>query len=71
MRPLLSQAPEPIIAQLNRQIDAGLNDRRFEARLDKLTATPFVLTVAEFGAYITAETAKWAKVIKLASIKAE
>jgi hypothetical protein len=30
----------------------------------KLTVTPLVLTAAEFGAYITTETAKWAKVIK-------
>ena len=35
------------------------------------TVTPLVLTPAEFGAYMTAETAKWAKVIKLANIKAE
>jgi tripartite-type tricarboxylate transporter receptor subunit TctC len=35
------------------------------------TVTPLVLTPAEFGAYMTAETAKWAKVIKLANIKAQ
>ena len=71
MRQPLSPAPELIIARLNREIDTGLNDPRFEARLAKLRVTPLVLTAAEFGAYITAETAKWAKVIKLASIKAE
>jgi tripartite-type tricarboxylate transporter receptor subunit TctC len=71
MRQPFSPAPEPIIARLNREIDAGLNDPRFKAHLAELTVTPLVLTHAEFGAYITAETAKWAKVIKLASIKAE
>jgi len=30
-----------------------------------------VFTPAEFGAYMTAETEKWTKVIKLAGIKAE
>jgi hypothetical protein len=62
----LSPAPEPIIARLNREIDAGLNDPRFKARLAELTVTP--LHPSEFG---VAEPAKWAKVIELASIKAE
>ncbi len=63
--------PEPIIARLNHEINAGLNDPGIKARLAELTVTPLVLTPAEFGAYMTAETAKWAKVIKLANIKAE
>jgi tripartite-type tricarboxylate transporter receptor subunit TctC len=50
---------------------AGLNDPAIKARLAELTVTPLVLTPAEFGAYMTAETAKWAKVIKLANIKGE
>jgi tripartite-type tricarboxylate transporter receptor subunit TctC len=63
--------PEPIIARLNHEINAGLNDPDIKARLAELTLTPLVLTSAEFGAYMTAETAKWAKVIKVANIKAE
>ena len=63
--------PEPIIARLNREINAGLNDPGIKARLAELIVAPLVLTPAEFGAYMTAETAKWAKVIKLANIKAE
>jgi len=53
------------------RLTLGLNDPRFKGRLAELRVTPLVLTHAEFGAYITAETAKWAKVIKLASIKTE
>jgi tripartite-type tricarboxylate transporter receptor subunit TctC len=64
-------APELIIARLNREINAGLNDPGIKARLAELMVTPLVLTPTEFGAYMTAETAKWAKVIKLANIKAE
>jgi tripartite-type tricarboxylate transporter receptor subunit TctC len=30
---------------------------------------PKVLTSAEFGAYVAAESEKWAKVVKLAGIK--
>ena len=63
--------PEPIIARLNREINAGLKDPVINARLADLTVAPLVITPAEFGAYMTAETAKWARVIKLANIKAE
>ena len=63
--------PEPIIARLNSEINAGLNDPGIKARLAELTVTPLVQTPAEFGAYMAAETAKWAKVIKLANIRAE
>jgi len=63
--------PEPIIARLNHEINAGLNDPSIRARLAELTVTPLVLTPAEFGAYMATETAKWAKVVKLANIKVE
>ena len=63
--------PEPIIARLNHEINAGLKDPAINARLAELMVTPLVVTPAEFGAYMAAETAKWAKVIKLAIIKAD
>ena len=63
--------PEAIIARLNHEINAGLNDPGIKARLAELMVTPLVLSPAEFGAYLVAETAKWAKVIKVANIKAE
>lgn len=63
--------PEAIIARLNREINAGLNDPGIKAKLADLTVTPLVLSPAEFGAYMTAETEKWGKVIKLANIKVE
>jgi len=62
---------EAIIKLLNREINAGLVDPTIKARLTDLTVTPMVFTPAEFGAYMTAETEKWTKVIKLAGIKAE
>jgi tripartite-type tricarboxylate transporter receptor subunit TctC len=66
-----SGTAQPIIARLNHEINAGLNDPNIKARLAELAVTPLVLTPTELGAYMTAETAKWAKVIKLANIKAE
>jgi tripartite-type tricarboxylate transporter receptor subunit TctC len=63
--------PEPIIARLNREINAGLADPAIRARLDELNVTPLVFTPAEFGTYMVAETEKWAKVIRVANIKAQ
>jgi tripartite-type tricarboxylate transporter receptor subunit TctC len=63
--------PEAIIKLLNREINAGLVDPTIKAQLTELTVTPIVVTPAEFGAYMTAETEKWTRVIKLAGIKME
>jgi hypothetical protein len=32
---------------------------------------PMIFTTTEFGAYVAAESEKWAKVVKCAGIKAE
>jgi tripartite-type tricarboxylate transporter receptor subunit TctC len=63
--------PEEVIKALNREVNAGLMDPAIKARLTELTVTPLVLTPAAFGAYMSAETEKWTKVIKVAGIKAE
>jgi tripartite-type tricarboxylate transporter receptor subunit TctC len=63
--------PEAIIKLLNREINAGLLDPTIKVQLTELTVTPMAVTPAEFGAYMTAETEKWTRVIKLAGIKME
>jgi tripartite-type tricarboxylate transporter receptor subunit TctC len=62
--------PQEVIARLNREINAALADAAIRKRLDELTVTPLVFTPAEYGAYMAAETAKWAKVIRAANIQA-
>jgi tripartite-type tricarboxylate transporter receptor subunit TctC len=63
--------PQEIIARLNREINAGLADPAIRKRLDELTVTPLGFTPAEYGAYMAAETEKWAKVIRAANIQAK
>lgn len=63
--------PEPIIRLLNREINAGLNDPGIKARLADLSVTPLILTPAEYGALMVAETQKWGKVAKLANVRAD
>jgi tripartite-type tricarboxylate transporter receptor subunit TctC len=42
---------------------------KLEARFLDLGAQPQLMTSAEFGAYVIAQTEKWGKVIKFANIK--
>jgi tripartite-type tricarboxylate transporter receptor subunit TctC len=53
------------------EINAGLMDPTIKARLTEQTVSPLVLTPAEFGSYMAAETEKWAKLIKLAGNEAK
>jgi tripartite-type tricarboxylate transporter receptor subunit TctC len=63
--------PAEVVSTLNTQIDAGLADPKFKAALAELGSVPMPMSPAEFGKFIADETGKWAKVIKVAGIKAE
>jgi tripartite-type tricarboxylate transporter receptor subunit TctC len=63
--------PAEIIARLNSEINAGLAQPAIKARLADIGTIPMIMTAAEFAAYISAETEKWAKVVKTARIKPE
>jgi len=63
--------PDEIIANLNREINAGLADVRIKARLEDLGGTVFTGSSAAFGRFIRDDAAKWAKVVKFAGVKTE
>ena len=63
--------PPEIIARLNREINAGLADPVVRKRLNDVAAMPILYTPADFDAFMAAETAKWARVIKQSGIRAE
>jgi tripartite-type tricarboxylate transporter receptor subunit TctC len=60
-----------IVDKLNGEINAGLADPKLKAQLADLGGVPIPGSPADFRALIAAETEKWAKVIRAASIKAE
>jgi tripartite-type tricarboxylate transporter receptor subunit TctC len=61
--------PVEIIEMLNTEVNAVLTDPKLKARFADLGIIPMPMTPAECQKFITAETEKWAKVIKFASIK--
>ncbi len=63
--------PPEIVDKLNKQINAGLADPTTKARLAALGCGVFAGTPADFAKFIADETAKWAKVVEFANIKAD
>jgi tripartite-type tricarboxylate transporter receptor subunit TctC len=60
-----------IIIKLNKEINAGLADRKMIARLADLSLTVAAGSSADFGKFIADETEKWGKVVKASGAKAD
>jgi len=63
--------PTEIIDKLNSEINAGLTDPKFMARLSDIGSVPKSMSRADFGKFIVDDTDKWGKVIRGANIKVE
>ena len=63
------KTPQDIVDLLAATVKAVLDDPQNKARLAQLGGTPLPMAPAEFAAFISAETDKWAKVIKFAGAK--
>jgi tripartite-type tricarboxylate transporter receptor subunit TctC len=66
-----AHTPTDVIERLNNEINAVLSEPAMRARFASLGAEPMLMTPAEFGKYIAAETEKWGKVVKEAGIKVQ
>ncbi len=63
--------PRDIIARLHAEIVKAMNIPEIHEKLVAQGTDPVGSTPEEFGAFMKAETAKWARVIKAANIKAD
>ena len=67
----ITGTPQPIITKVHDDINAVATTPAMREKLDKIGAEPAPMTMAEFGQFIAAETARWAKVVQEAHIKVE
>ena len=63
--------PPQVVDKLNSEINAGLADPTMKARLAALGCGVFAGSPADFAKFIDDETAKWAKVVEFAHVKAD
>ncbi len=66
-----AHTPPAIVDKLNRAFNTALSEPALKTRLAGFGAIVMTGTPADFRAFIAAEIAKWAKVVKFANIKAE
>jgi len=62
-------APAEVVDILNKEVTTAVADPQIKTRLAALGTAPAPMTPGEYGAYLTKETEKWAKVIKTADLK--
>lgn len=65
------KTPRVIIEKLNTEINSALREPKLKGRLAELGAEPNSMTPAEFEKFISDETDRWGKIVRLAGLKAE
>ncbi len=68
---LPTKAPREVVARLNTEINRALSLPGTRERFEQLGAVPSSGTPEQFGAFISAEIAKWANVVKATGVKVE
>jgi tripartite-type tricarboxylate transporter receptor subunit TctC len=63
--------PGAIVERVNAEVNAGLTNPAIKARYAELGNTTMPLTPAQYGAFMAAETAKWATVVRDGNIRIE
>jgi tripartite-type tricarboxylate transporter receptor subunit TctC len=63
--------PADIIDKLSKEINAGVADPKLKSRFSELGAEVLLGSPADFAKLIADDTVKWAKVVKVAGIKAD
>jgi tripartite-type tricarboxylate transporter receptor subunit TctC len=63
--------PRDIVDTLNKEVNAALADPKMRRRFTELGCDVFTGAPADFEKFVEGETAKWAKVIKFAGVKAD
>jgi tripartite-type tricarboxylate transporter receptor subunit TctC len=64
-----TKTPAVILQRLNKEIQEAVNSSEYKEKLNALDIQPKVSTSQELSAYLKADLAKWAKVIKDGNIK--
>jgi tripartite-type tricarboxylate transporter receptor subunit TctC len=63
--------PADVVALLNREVNAALDDPKVKARFKDLGAVPFPATQKEMVAFVAAETEKWGRAVKFSGAKVD
>jgi tripartite-type tricarboxylate transporter receptor subunit TctC len=66
-----ANTPADVIDKINKALNDTQSTPAMKARYAELGAEPFIVTPAEFGKFLVAETKKWGDVIRAAHIHAE
>ena len=63
--------PAPIVAALNKAVNAGLDDPNVKGRIAEGGGLPMPMTRAEFGRFTLDDIEKWRKVVEFAGVSAD